>query len=271
MRNRLDTDFLSLPTPRAIGHRGSAATHPENTLQSFQAAVDAGAPYLELDVHMTRDGEVVVCHDDDVARCCGRSGLVKEFAYRDLARLDAGYSFSPDERDYPFRGRGLLIPRLADVLGTFRSSRFVIEVKQTTPSVVAPMLEVIARAGMRRMVMVASEHHQPLEECRASAPTVPTNFSSREVAESLQAMAARSSDYVPRGDALQIPPEYESWRLATPDTVAFAHRHGIEVHVWTVNEEPEMRELLGIGVDAIISDYPARLLDVLRSRATALR
>ncbi len=264
----LDTDFLSLARPRAIAHRGSAGTHPENTMLSFQAAADAGARYFELDVHMTRDGEIVVCHDEDLERACGRDGRVSELAYAEVARADAGYTFSADDgRSFPFRGRGIAIPRLIDVLAAFAATRFVIEIKQTAPSLVRQLLDVIAKARMQRMVLVASEHHQPLAEFRALAPRIPTNFSSREVAAFLQALAANDDRYAPPGDALQIPVEYGSWRLVTPECIAFAHRLGIEVDVWTVNEEAEMRELLALGVDGLISDYPARLLAVIGSRA----
>ncbi len=264
---KLDTDFLSLTRSRAMAHRGSAGTHPENTMVSFQAAADAGARYFELDVHMTRDGEIVVCHDEDLERTCGRAGRVSEMPWAEVARADAGYAFSPDGRSFPFRSRGIAIPRLADVLAAFPAIRFVIEVKQTAPSLVQSLLDVIARAAMQRMVLIASEHHQPLGEVRALAPQIPTNFASREVAGFLQAMAAKDDRYAPPGDALQIPIEYESWRLVTPESIAFAHRAGVEVHVWTVNEEAEMRELLAMGVDGLISDYPARLLNVIGSRA----
>jgi glycerophosphoryl diester phosphodiesterase len=264
---KLDTDFLSLARPRAIAHRGSAGTHPENTMVSFEAAADAGARYVELDVHMTRDGEVVVHHDDDLERTCGRAGRISEMSWAEVVRADAGYTFSPDGRSSPFRGRGIAIPRLADVLAAFPTIRFVIEIKQTAPSLVRPLLDVIERADMQRMVLIASEHHQPLDEVRELAPQMPTNFASREVAGFLQAMAARDDRYAPPGDALQVPVEYESWRLVTPESIAFAHRLGLEVHVWTVNEEAEMRELLAIGVDGLISDYPARLLRTIASRA----
>ncbi len=266
MRKRLDTDFLSLARPRAIGHRGSAGTHPENTLVSFQAVADAGARYFEFDVHMTRDGEVVVSHDENLARACGRGGVIRELRSAEVAEADAGYTFSPDGRSFPFRGRGIRVPRLSDVLTAFPGIRFVIEVKQTEPSLVAPMLKVIDAAGMRRLVQIASEHQRPLDEARALAPGIPTNFSSGEVAGFLQAMGAKGEGYVPPGEALQIPVEYESWRLVTPESVAFAHERGVEVHVWTVNEESAMRELLQMGVDGIITDFPARLLAVVCSR-----
>lgn len=243
MRSTLATDFFKLPVPRAFGHRGCAGTHPENTMPSFQAAADAGARYLELDVHMTRDGELVVSHDDNLARCCGREGVIRQMDYLQVRDADAGFCFAP-ERGFPFRGRGVKIPRLADVLASFHATRFIIEVKQEQPSLAEPMLRVIDRAGMDGMVLIASEHQKPLEEVRKRAPSIPTNLGYYEIAAFLNAMANADQAYRPPGDALQIPPRHYDWKLATPEAIAMAHRHALEVHIWTVNEEPDMRALL---------------------------
>jgi len=271
MREHPNTDFFKPAVPRAFGHRGSAGTHPENTFESFAAAAAIGIEYFELDIHMTRDGEVVVSHDEHLERTCGRAGVIREMTYAELAAADAGRMFTLDGARFPFRDQGIRVPRLAEVLAVFPKLRMVIEVKQIAPSVVAPMLGVIDRAGMRRSVLVASEHQQPLDEVRKLAAEIPTNFSYLESGGFLQAMASRDASYRPPGDAIQFPREYESWQLVTPESVEFAHRIGLEVHVWTVNEEAEMRELLDMGVDGLISDYPRRLLDVIRMRASARR
>lgn len=269
MRDHIDSDFFKLPLPRAIGHRGSAGTHPENTFESFRTAAAAGAPYIEFDIHMTRDGEIVVAHDDHLARMCGLQRIISEMTHAEVAAADAGRMFTIGGASFPFRDKGVRVPKLADVLAALPKTRCVIEIKQIAPSLVAPMLEVIDRAGMRRNVLVASEHQEPLDEIRKLAPDIPTNFSYLESGLFFQAMAARDANYQPPGAALQIPPNYESWQLVTPDSVEFAHRLGIEVHVWTVNEESTMTELLNMGVDGIISDYPARLLALLRKRPPA--
>jgi glycerophosphoryl diester phosphodiesterase len=271
MREHLDTDFFKPPTPRVFGHRGSAGTHPENTLESFRAAAAAGVQYLELDIHMTRDGELVVSHDDHLERTCGRAGVIRDLTYAELAAADAGRMFTLDGATFPFRDKGVRVPRLAEVLAAFPKLRMIIEVKQIAPSVVAPMLDLIDRAGMRRSVLVASEHQEPLDEVRKVAPEIPTNFSYLESGMFIQAMGTRDANYRPPGDAVQIPRSYESWQLVTPESVAFAHRLGLEVHVWTVNDEAEMSELLDICVDGLISDYPNRALDVIRRRAAAGR
>jgi glycerophosphoryl diester phosphodiesterase len=266
MRASLDSDFFSSPTPRIFAHRGSAGTHPENTIASFQAAVDLGARYLETDIHRTRDGELVVSHDGDLERICGRPGLIKEMDYAEVAKADAGYSFTLDGKGFPFRGKGLHIARLAELLATFPSALFNIDLKPEDVSITESALKVIDAAKMRRRVLLASEHQNRLDEVRAMAPGIPTTMGYLEIAALMQAMAARDSAFQACGDALQIPPEYHSWKLATPETVAMAHRCGVEVHIWTLNDEPAIRAMLELGVDGIMSDFPALALRVVAAR-----
>ena len=237
---------------------------------SFERAVRAGAIYLELDVHMTRDGEVVVSHDPNLTRTCGRDAFIKDMTWAELQRVDAGYMLSFDGgATFPFRDRSIHFPRLAEVLGTFLNINYVIEIKQTEPSLVSKLLATIDEAGVRRRVLIASELDQPIREVRQLAPRIPTNFPYSDVAGFLQAMAARDSAYSPPGEALQIPPTYEGWNFVTPESVEFAHRAGVEVHVWTVNEEAEMNQMLDYGADGLISDFPARALAVARARQSA--
>jgi len=264
MRPLPDSDFFSLPHPRVIAHRGASGDYPENTLAAFQDAADSGARYFELDVHMTRDGEIVVSHDPDLRRTCGVSAIIADLTLAEIKRADAGWGFSRSGEDFPFRGRGSEIPSLSEVFSCFPDHHYVIEVKQSVPSLVGPLLDVIGRAAMRRRVLLASEHQEPLDEVRALAPGLPTSSSYLEVVGFMASLAPGAEPYQPRADALQIPPEYESWQLVTPESLAAAHRSGIEVHVWTINEMAEMRALLARGVDGILTDYPARLLELLR-------
>jgi glycerophosphoryl diester phosphodiesterase len=270
MREHLNTDFFTPAVPRAVGHRGSAGTHPENTLESFAAAA-SGVEYLEFDIHSTRDGEVVVAHDAHLERNCGSEGVIREMTYAELAQADAARMFTLDGMSFPFRGKGIRVPRLSEVLAAFPKLRMIVEIKQIAPSVVVPMLALLDRAGMRQNVLVASEHQEPLDEVRKLAPEIPTNFSYFESGLFIQAMGTRDPNYRPPGDAVQIPRSYESWQLVTTDSVEFAHRMGLEMHVWTVNDETEMAELLDMGVDGLISDYPARALDLIRIREASRR
>jgi glycerophosphoryl diester phosphodiesterase len=262
-RASLDSDFFDLPTPRVIAHRGSSGEHPENTLVAFRAAAEAGAPYFELDVHMARDGVIVVSHDVELSRTCGLDAAIRDLTLAELKRADAGWGFSASDGAFPFRGRGIEVPALAEVFAAFPERRYIIEVKQSTPSLAPALLDVIERAGMRRRVLIASEEQAPIDDMRALAPELPTGFPYHEIAAFMISLAPGAEPYQPRGDALQIPPEYQSWRLVTPESVAAANRLGVEVHVWTVNEAAEMRAMLELGVDGIITDYPARLLALL--------
>jgi glycerophosphoryl diester phosphodiesterase len=239
---------------------------------AFRAAIEAGAPYFELDVHMTRDGVVVVSHDPHLSRTCGVDAAIRGLTLAELKRADAGWGFTTtttatttaaDDGTFPFRRRGIEVPALSEVFAAFPERRYVIEVKQTEPSLAAALLDLIERAGMRRRVLIASEEQAPIDEVRALAPALPTGFPYHEIAGFMVSLAPGAAPYQPRGDALQIPPEYEAWRLVTMESVAAAHRMGAEVHVWTVNGAAEMRAMLELGVDGIITDYPARLLALL--------
>ncbi|MFZ1122713.1 MAG: glycerophosphodiester phosphodiesterase [Candidatus Binataceae bacterium] len=276
VRSALDSDFFDLPTPRVIAHRGASGEYPENTLAAFRVAAEAGAPYFELDVHMTRDGVVVVSHDPELSRTCGLDAAIRDLTLAELKRADAGWGFTTSraattaatatagDGAFPFRGRGIEVPALAEVFAAFPERRYVVEVKQSAPSLVAALLDVIERAGMRRRVLIASEEQAPIDELRALAPALPTGFPYHEIAGFMISLAPAAEPYQPRGDALQIPPEYEGWRLVTPQSVAAAHRLGVEVHVWTVNDPAEMLAMLDLGVDGIITDYPARLLALMK-------
>jgi len=234
-------------------------------MASFQAAVDVGARYLETDVHATRDGVIVVAHDPDLARCCGGRGFINQASFDEIQRLDAGYAFTRDGAEFPFRGKGLRVPRLIEVLIAFPNAFLNIDLKPEDVSITAAVLKAIDEAKARRRVLLASEHQNRLDEIRAMAPGIPTSLGYLEIAAFMQALAAHDDSYRPRGDALQIPPEYYSWKLVTAETVAMAHHHGIEMHIWTLNDEPSMRAMIELGVDGIMSDFPDLALRVAAS------
>src|SRR5579871_6363196 len=204
MRPEIITEFFDLPRPRVIAHRGASGDYPENTLVAFTAARDAGSPYIELDVRLTRDDVVVVAHDDGLARIGNSDGLISEMTLAELAQVDAGYRFAPassPDGAFPFRGRAIRVPALQEVFATCPAQRFVVEIKQSSRSLVEPLLAVIDRAAMRRRVLVACEHQAPIEEFRRAAPDIPTNFPTEEVAALLMSMPPGAPQFTPRGDA----------------------------------------------------------------------
>jgi len=262
MRAGLRSNFFDPSTPRAIAHRGGGGVAPENTMEAFAAAYRLGIRYFELDVHSSRDDVLVVCHDPDLKRTTDLSAVIHDLSYDEIARADAGYRFAQRD-EFPFRGKGIRVPRLTDVLAMFNDALFIVEIKQVNPSVVSALNETLSVTQTRRRVLIASEHQQPLSEIRARAPELPTNFCTPEVLAFFGALALPGSGYQPPAEAIEIPPSHGSMLLVTPTSVAAAHEREIEMHVWTVNEEAQMRELLELGVDGIITDFPARLLAVL--------
>ncbi len=172
--------FFDPPRPRVFAHRGASGDYPENTLPAFAAARDLGVPYIELDVHMTRDGHVVVAHDDNLKRVGDVDAVICEMTLAELSRIDAAYNFAPATSaggPFPFRGRGIRVPELADVFAACPDQRFIVEIKQTSPSLIDGLIGVIDRAGIRRRVLVASEHQAPIDEFRLAAPDIPDQFS----------------------------------------------------------------------------------------------
>ncbi len=247
------------PAPRLFGHRGAAGDAPENTIPSFARARDDGVDVFELDVHATADGEIVVLHDATLDRTTDTSGPVRALRWADVARADAGFHFTTDGgRTFPHRGRGVHVPRLADVIAAFPDVSFNIEIKQAEPRIVDAVVAVVRRA--RATVVLAAEDDGIMRDIRATAPDIPTSLSAGEVAAFVFALRDGQTPPLPEGAvALQIPPAFNDIPLVTAESVAAAHALGAEIHVWTINAVDEAARLLALGCDGIITDHPARL------------
>ncbi len=255
--------------PANFAHRGASARAPENTLEAFRLGVEAGAGGLELDVHMTLDGEIVVIHDPTVDRTTDGSGAVARMTLEEIRTLDAGYRFSPDGGStYPYRGRGLRVPRLAEVYEEFPDSPVNIAIKGAQPGVEEAVLRVIREAGAAGRTLVASKLHGVVRRFRRiSGGRIPTAASRREIARFYLLSRLRLERlYRPAYDALQVPPEYLGTRVVTPRFIEAAHARGLWVDVWTINDPEEMRRLLDLGADGVMTDRPEELADVLGER-----
>jgi glycerophosphoryl diester phosphodiesterase len=240
---------------------------PENTLEAFAAGLAAGADRLELDVHATADGHVVVLHDETLDRTTDGSGPVCARPLAEVQALDAGHGFRAPDGSHPHRGRGIRIPTLAELLERVPDVPLNIEIKQERPAIEAAVLDVLDRHGARPRTLLAAEQGTIMDRIRVAAPDVLTGFSAPEVADFVfRVRDGRLAGYRPRGAALQVPPAHQGIPIVTPETVAAAHALGLEVHVWTINDEAEMERLLDLGVDAIMTDFPARGAAVLARR-----
>lgn len=260
--------FFAAEHPLPFAHRGGATLWPENTLEAFRGALELGCTYLETDIHRTRDGELVVFHDQRLERTTDGFGRVRDHTLAELRRLDAGYRFSPDGESHPFRGKGLSIPTLAEVFALSPSVRVNVEMKQGGVGLPEALLAAVDRGGWQERILVASADDRLGGELRRLARgRVATSASVREALAFWLALRAGITRVLPIGyDALQVPVRHAGLPVVDERFVRAAHRRGLEVHVWTVDEPDEMRRLLALGVDGLMSDRPDLLMDVVRER-----
>ncbi len=266
----------------AYAHQGGAWESPSSTLHAIAHALEAGATGVELDVHATADGELVVCHDATVDRTTAGQGTIASYTLAELRGMDfsywwiAGADVTPGRpaADYPFRGRAPADPSfgiatLRQVLERFPGVVLNLDIKQTAP-VVAPYEESLARllAEFERAddVIVASFLDPATDVFRRFAPSVPTSAGTMATAEAWRAVQAGEAMPEIPAVAYQVPERQGDLVVVDEPFVVAAHRAGKAVHVWTVNDTESMERLIDLGVDGIISDVPTTLCGVLGSR-----
>ena len=247
---------LSAGRPRIFAHRGGCALGPENTVAAFDLGRAAGADGLEFDVHLSADGVVVVCHDDTLERTTNARGLLRALRADDLARVDAGYHFVDAAGAFTFRGRGIGIPTLEDVLRRYPEMFLIIEMKDDTAAMGQAVAAAVRAAGAVERVCAAGYGQASLEAARAALPDMATSASYPEtrlaVYRSLVGWPVRKADY----DAFQVPETAGLVRIISPRFVRHVHAAGRRLQAWTIDEEPDMKRLLAWGVDGLISNRP---------------
>ncbi len=269
----------------AYAHQGGAWEGPSSTFHAIDHALDAGATAIELDVHATADGELVVCHDATVDRTTASSGTIAGHTLAELRAMDFSYWWIPGADvtpgrpgvDYPFRGRAPAdrdfgIATLREVLERYPGVILNLDIKQTAP-VVAPyeaaLARLLAEYGRSDDVIVASFLDSATDAFRRHAPSVPTSAGTVATAEAWQAVQAGEELPDIPAVAYQVPERQGDLVVVDERFVVAAHRAGRAVHVWTVNDTESMERLLDLGVDGIISDLPTTLCGVLAARGVA--
>ncbi|PTS83038.1 glycerophosphodiester phosphodiesterase [Pseudomonas sp. HMWF032] len=257
--------------PLVIAHRGGKGLWPENSLFAFERAKDLGVDMLEMDLHLSSDGELVVIHDRTLDRTTNGEGPVAALSLAQLQALDAGYRWSADGgQSYPYRGQGIRIPRFAEVLQRFPETPKVIEIKVPDVGMETHVCEALTKHQQRDKVIVGSFYDRSLQLFREQCPGVATSAGPGSV-RLLVALnwVGLGSLLSPSYQALQIPESYEGLPMATPSLFKTASERGLNVQLWTINEQPDMRRLLDLGANALITDYPDRALQVL-GRSTGI-
>ena len=261
--------FLDSPGPVAIAHRGGADNAPENTLPAFAAAVDLGYRHLETDVHLTRDGVVVAFHDPRLDRVTDSAGAIEDLDIAAVEAADAGYGFSPDGgQTFPFRGQGVRVPRMEELLDRWPQARINIDPK--SDAVVDPLMALLDRHAAWDRVCLGSFSDARLKRIRSAAGgKACTSMGPRAVAI---ARVASVAGVMPRqgADCVQVPLRQGPVPIVTRRFVRAAHRAGLAVHVWTINDEATMNGLLDMDVDGVMTDRPGLLRDVFAARGLPL-
>lgn len=254
-----------------IAHQGGEHLRPSNTLAAFEHAVDLGVDVLEMDVHGTADNELVLIHDATVDRTTDGTGNVNELTLAEIKALDAGHYWTDnDGASYPYRGQGITIPTLDELITTFPHMPLNIEIKQKEPSIAAQLCQLLQQHDLTEQVLIASFHETAMNEFRAACPTVATSMVQAEIVPFFVLSALfLGATYQASVPFVQVP-EYRGglvpWgdlRVVNGRFVRDAQRQNVEVHVWTVNETADMERMLALGVDGIITDRPDRLLSLL--------
>lgn len=254
--------------PLVFAHRGGGGLYPENTLEAFKYSAAMGVDVLELDVHSTSDGVLVVMHDGDVARTTNGSGRVNQMTLAELKKLDAGYHFTPDDgKTFPFRGKGVTVPTLQEIFDALPGKSYNVEPKQAEPSVTRPLCEILRDRKMTEKVIVGSFRQQAIDEVRAACPEVATAATPAEVRDFLALYkVGLGESYSPPMQVLQIPQNLGALEIVSKDFVETARKMNLKVHVWTINDENDMKRLIDMKVDGIMTDYPDRLLKILNGK-----
>ncbi|HEX4865746.1 MAG TPA: glycerophosphodiester phosphodiesterase [Acidimicrobiales bacterium] len=252
--------FLDNRGPIAFAHRGGALERMENTWSSFTHAVDLGYRYMETDVHSTRDGVVVAFHDPELSRVSGRGGLIRDLTWQELSAIELN--------------SGDRVPRLDELLSAWPEVRWNIDAKHDT--VVAPLADTLARGGAVERVCVTSFSDVRLERLkRAVGPRLCTAMGPAAVGALRLASLSPRVPAAPvraillpfrRFGAVQVPTGYKKVELVERRFVSAAHSAGLQVHVWTIDDEDEMVRLLDLGVDGVMTDRPTLLKQVLERR-----
>jgi glycerophosphoryl diester phosphodiesterase len=248
----VDHPYLDAPGPLAFAHRGGAAAGDENTAAAFERAIKLGYRYVETDVHATADGVPVVIHDPRLDRVAGRPGRVASLTWADLSTVRVGGAAA--------------VPRLDEVLDAWPEIRFNVDVKDDR--VVGPAVDAVRRTAAEDRVLLASFSDARLNRVRALAgPRVATSLGMRGIARLRIASTAGLPLRLPSSVvAAQIPVRHRRITVLTPRFLAYLHRLGLAVHVWTIDDPNEMNKLLDMGVDGIMTDRVDVLRDIFAAR-----
>jgi len=255
--------FFASHRPLVFAHRGGSHLAPENTLAAFDNGLALGADGLELDVHLSRDGQVVVHHDTLLDRTTDATGPIASRTAAELRSVDAGHRFARDGA-WPYRGRGISVPTLADVLARYSAARIIIELKVNRREMAEAAVEVVRASGAIDRVCLGSFGTRVMRAARRLERRLATSAGREEVRWALYRSWVGWAPGHAGYQAFQVPEWTGTTRVVSPRFVRLAHAAGLFVQVWTVDTEDDTRRLLDMGVDALITDRPDIVVPAVR-------
>jgi glycerophosphoryl diester phosphodiesterase len=253
-----------MPSTILYAHRGASGELPENTVPAFRRALEVGANALETDVHLTRDGHVVVSHDPTGERTAGIPRPIDATTLDELRTWDVGRVFRAGRPDIP--PRAFTMPTLEEVLAEFPGVPFNVDIKRHDAWAARAVVDVVRRRHAQARVRLASFDAATLRVVRRLGYEGPTSLGASEILR-LVCLPERVLRVLPlAGDAAQIPVKQGPLRLDTPEFIAKVHALGLVVHYWTIDDPSEAERLLKAGADGIMTNEPARLATLFRTR-----
>ncbi len=249
-----------------IPHAGGDALFPENTLIAYEQSLAMGGDVVDIDVSISADGVPIAFHDPTLERTTNGTGQVTDKTVVELAALDAGYQFAADG-EYPFRGQGIGIPTVEEILRRFPTTPATLDVKDLRASAATPICELLESLNRTHDVYVGSDTNEQVMAFRHECPAVRTSGTDDERAALRAAREAGDTSFATHQLVSQPPYRGDDGATrVTPQTLAFSHAMGIAVLTWVVNDPRDMADLIEMGVDGIYTSRPDLMLKVLQER-----
>ncbi len=261
--------YSGVQHPLVIAHQGGDGVWPGDTVFAYENAVKIGADVLEMDAHITKDGQIVLMHDEQVDRTTDGTGLIEDLTLEQLKQLDAAYQWSNDDgKTFPYRGQGIQVPTLEELLQKFPQMRYVIEIKLTQNPIDKPLCDLIRKRDMQDKVVIASFHDEAMQNFRRTCPEVATSASRGEVTTFvILGKVFLSGLILPEYQSIQPPydpAESKNIPIMTKRFIREAHAKNIAVEPWTVDDPTLMKQYIEWGVDGIMTDRPDLMMQVLK-------
>jgi glycerophosphoryl diester phosphodiesterase len=265
--------FFNHNRPLVIAHQGGELLAPSNTMTAFKNAANMGVDVLETDIHITKDGHLVAIHDPSVDRTTNGKGSVADLTLSELQKLDAGYHFKDLEGKYSFRDKGVYIPTVEEMFQTFGDMRIEIEIKDDNPperidEIASKLWNLIEKYQMEEKIIIAAFDQDIITTFDKYAKGRVAITAGRQEVKSFVVFHKffLRNLYVPKVDAFQIPVEDSGFDLTDQKLINGAHRLGMEIHYWTIDDPKTMERLIGAGADGILTNRPDLLLKLLKDK-----